>query len=325
MRIAPLALLATLAAAAGAQAQSSSAPPDEARTDDIVVTATRSGIPVWRVTGPQTTIVLVGTIREVSPQIRYDSASLTEALRKSDRVMFPGAVHYTASILAAGGLASRAKKMARLPDGRSLAQYIPPEATRRLAALAARGALKPGFERRHPLAVANELIQNALGSPGGGFLQIARVRPGYGDAADYIKAAVRKYHLNLVPIPTAKLKPIVKNYLAASPSEHVPCLLAAISLAEAGPEANRTRSDDWARRRVPETLASPAQKAFDACLPEAMREEASPEVRGTVRRLLDEPQLTVAAFELGTLAGPDGILDSLEALGFKIRGPRWKD
>ncbi|MFL6843775.1 MAG: TraB/GumN family protein [Allosphingosinicella sp.] len=315
-----------LAIAAASLLLSAAPTPDDnaARTEDIVVTAVRSGIPVWRVVGPRTTLVLVGTIREVSPQVRWDAASLTEALRKSDRVMFPGSVRYTASILSARGLESRTKKMAVLPEGQSLSQFLPPGASDRLAALGASGLLKPGFERRHPLAVANELIGNTLGLGGGGFLQITKVRPGYGDAADYIKAAVKKYHLNLVPIPEAKLKPVLKGYLAASPADHVPCLLAAIALAEAGTGANRIRSNDWAHRRVPETLASPAQKAFDACLPEAMREEASPEVRDIVRGLLEEPEVTVAALELGALADPGGILDSLQAEGFEIRGPAWK-
>jgi hypothetical protein len=324
MRLA-VTLLAGLAAAGTVQAQLPAAPAaGDSRTDDIVVTAIRSGIPVWRVIGPTTTIVLVGTIRNVSRETRWDAASLTEALRKSDRVMFPGAVRYTASVFYAPSLAAKAKKMAILPKGQTLARHLRRDQYRRLAALGAGGWLKPGFERRHPLQTAHDLIQQALGRPGGGFISVSRVRPGYGDADGYIKAAVKRYHLNLVPIPTARLKPVMKEFLAASPGEHVPCLMAAVALAEAGRGENRLRSDHWANRRVPEALASPAQKAFETCSPEAMRRDASPEVRRTVRGLLDQPLVTVAVLDLGALAGPGGILDELQAQGFEIRGPRWK-
>lgn len=306
-------------ARAQAEAQGS-----EARTEDIVVTATRSGIPVWRVIGPRTTIVLVGTIRGVSSETRWDAASLTAALRKSDRVMFPGAVRYTASILYGPRLAAKAKKMATLPEGETLARHLPPDQYRRLAALGADGWLKAGYERRHPLQVANELIREALGRPGGGFISISKVRPGQGDADSWIRAAVKKYDLNLVPIPTARLKPVMKDLLSAPPGEHVPCLTAAIAAAEAGRGANKARSDAWADRRVPEVLDSPVQKALATCSPEAMRRDSSPEVRRTVRGLLDEPLVTVAVLELGALAGPGGILDELQAQGFEIRGPAWK-
>jgi TraB/PrgY/gumN family len=299
-------------------------PSEDARTEDIVVTATRSGIPVWRVTGPRTTIVLVGTIRRVDEETRWDAASLTEALRKSDRVMFPGAVRYTASILYAPSLAAKAKKMASLPRGQTLARHLSPDQYRRLVSLSESGWLKPGFERKHPLQVANDLIQEALGGPGGGFISISKIRPGQGDADSWIKAAVRKYHLNLVPIPTARLKPVMKEYLAGPPAEHSPCLLAAMALAEAGRGENRARSEAWANRHVPQVLASPAQKALETCSPEPMRRDASPEARRTVRTLLDEPLVTVAVFELGALAEPGGILDELLAEGFEIKGPRWK-
>jgi hypothetical protein len=298
--------------------------PDEGRTDDIVVTAVRSGIPVWRVIGPKTTIVLVGTIRDVSKETRWDAASLTEALRKSDRVMFPGAIRYTASIFYAPSLAAKAKKMGTLPEGQTLARHLRADQYRRLAALGPGGWLKPGFERRHPLQVAHDLIQEAIGRPGGGFISVSKVRPGYGDADGYIKAAVKRYHLNLVPIPTARLKPVMKAFLAASPAEHVPCLMAAVALAEAGRGENRLRSDHWANRRVPEVLASAAQQALETCSPETMRRDVSPEVRRTVRGLLDQPLVTVAVLELGALAERGGILDELQAQGFEIKGPAWR-
>ena len=66
----------------------------------------------------------------------------------------------------------------------------------------------------------------------------------------------------MVPIERSKAKPLVKDLFASTPEEHLPCLEASIAMAEAGPAAVQARSDAWAARRVPEVLASPADKVY---------------------------------------------------------------
>jgi hypothetical protein len=319
-----LALVATFCCSAGAGAQSAQPQPVD-QVEEIVVTAVRSGVPVWRVSGPGSTIVLVGSLKDVSKQTRWNSTSLVEALRKSDRVMFPAAVQYTGSLFSVASWAAKAKKMGTLPKGQSLGQFVPEAQYRRLIALHRKGLLEADYDRKHPLSVAYELIEAAKGKPRGrSFISIEPVRPGFGDVDTYVRAAVKKYKLNLVPLPKAKLKPVMQDFLGASPQEDVPCLLAAIALAEAGRPAVEARSEDWARRRVPEMLASPAHEAFEICLPRPMRPTASPEVRGTVRSLLNDTRVTVAVLQLSELAAPGGILDALKAAGFDVSGPQWR-
>ena len=43
-----------------------------------------------------------------------------------------------------------------------------------------------------------------------------------------------------------------------------------------------------------------------------------------MKKLLAEPQVTVAVLSLRTLAERGGLLDGLEAAGFDIQGPAWK-
>ena len=59
---------------------------------EVVVTARRTGVPVWNVTGPQGTLVLVGAINWVAPGTRWDPVSLTDAVRQADRVLFLNSV-----------------------------------------------------------------------------------------------------------------------------------------------------------------------------------------------------------------------------------------
>lgn len=288
------------------------APPSAAEAEEIVVTARRSGIPVWRVTGPTGTVILVGAIEEVSHGTRWDPGSLTTALRQADQIIFPQEEDFRASPFAMIGFVVKFLRMAKLPKGQSLRQMMPPEQFHRLVALRNRGLLKPGFERTHPLHLAIELHDIVDGKKGYGL-----------NAQDYVKRAVKTYKLKQVPIPRRNIKQPINALFKSNPEAHIPCLEASISLVEAGPQAVAERSEAWAARRVPEVVSSLPTKAFAQCsLDEYLA--TKPDWRGAVRRVLAEPKLTVAVLDLASLAKPGGLLDELLAAGYQIKGPVWK-
>jgi uncharacterized protein YbaP (TraB family) len=293
-------------AAAGAQDQA----------EEILVVGRRSGAPMWRVTGEDTTIILVGGINGVSKTTDWDPESLVEALRKADRVMFPQSMALTASPFNAIGWLVKWKKMASLPKDQSLAQFVAPDHLRRLAALQARGIARADYLKRHPLHLAGDLQDKAKGDVD------------YGrNAAEYAAGAVKKYKLPVAvdPIAKGKAKPVVKDLFASTPDEHVPCLIDSIAAAEAGPAAVQARSDAWAARRVKEVLASPIEDYHHSCWPRgAGLGPSSEELLAQMRLLLAEKRVTVAVLGLRTLAEPNGILDGLEAAGYDVAGPAWK-
>lgn len=295
-----------------ARAQQPAASSEQA-VEEIVVTARRTGIPVWKVTGPKTTIVLIGSIDDVSKDTRWDPGALMRTLRKADRVMFPSMVGLTASPFAIVGILWRARKMATLPKGQTLAQLMPADQFQRLVALKNRGVLKAGFERGHPLLVAERLRD------------VAKGKRGYGPGAiQYVEKAVKKYKIKRVPITTYKAKPILSDFFASPPRNYVPCLMASAALVEAGPGAVKSRSDAWAERRVPDVLASTAEKTSEACSPKNWGIIPSADLRPQIRALMSQPQLTVAVVSLGSLAQRGGVLDDLSAAGFEVQGPSWK-
>lgn len=308
------AAIAACAAAGGATAAAQDEPTAEAQqVDEIVVTARRSGAPVWRVMGPTTTLVVVGAIEEVSRDTHWDPVSLTSALRKADRVMFPQEADIKVSPFEMIGYAIRLLRMAKLPKEQSLRSLMSPDQFQRLVALKERGILKPGFERTHPLHLAIALHDVADGPKGYGL-----------NATDYVKRAVKRYKLKQVPIPRRSIKAPINALFKSRPDAHIPCLLASVSLIEAGgPQAVRARSDAWAARRVPEVLSSPAARAFAACSLEHY-DDAPLDWRGAARRLMTEPQITLAVFDLTSLAEPGGLLDEFAAAGFSVKGPAWK-
>ncbi|MGZ8287247.1 MAG: TraB/GumN family protein [Allosphingosinicella sp.] len=304
--------LAAIALESAAPAQNKA--DDRAQVEDIVVTGRKSGVPMWTVRGDTNTLVLVGGINGVSKTTHWDPAALTEALRKADRVMFPQSFALTASPFRAIGWIAKWNSMGSLPKGQSLSLIAGPRAMRRLAALRAKGLVRADYDRRHPLHLANDLRARAKGD-----IDYSR------NVADYAGGAARKHKLaEVVPIQRSKAKPVVKDLFASTPEEHLLCLEAALTMAEAGPAAVQARSDAWAARRVRDVLASPADPVYERCWPSGIFAERNVELLPQMKQLLTEPQITVAVLGLRTLAERDGILDGLEAAGFDIQGPAWK-
>lgn len=313
-------MLKTIGAAAMAAIALESAAPaqkaasERAQAEDIVVTGRRSGVPMWTVRGETTTLVLVGGINGVSKTTHWDPAALTEALRKADRVMFPQSYALTASPFRAIGWIAKWNKMSSLPKDQSLSALAGPQVMRRLAALRARAMVRVDYDRRHPLHLSQDLRNRAKGD-----IDYSR------DVADYAARAAKKHKLaEVVPIQRSKAKPVVKDLFASTPQEHLPCLEASLTMAEAGPAAVQARSDAWAARRVRDVLTSPADPVYERCWPSGVFAERNAELLPQMKQLLAEPQVTVAVLSLRTLAERGGLLDGLEAAGFDIQGPAWK-
>ncbi|HEX8308258.1 MAG TPA: TraB/GumN family protein [Allosphingosinicella sp.] len=303
--------LAAMALASAASAQKSGG--DRAQAEDIVVTGRRSGVPMWTVRSDTTTLVLVGTIEGVSKTTDWNPAALTDALRKADQIVFPQSHIFTANLFSAIGWIAKWNAMGSLPKGQRLSAIASRDSMRRLAALRAKGAVRADYDGRHPLHLGRDLRERA--SEG--------VKFGRG-ADDYVRRAIKQYKLTQVPIEKSKAKPLVKDLFASTPKEHLPCLDASIAMAEAGPAAVQARSDAWAARRVPEVLASAADKFGRVCWPTAEIIEPGSALIGEMKQLLSQPKVTVAVLTLRSLAESGGVLDGLEAAGFDIQGPAWK-
>jgi hypothetical protein len=283
------------------------------QVEEVVVTARRTGIPVWRVNGPKTSVVLIGSIDGVDKRTKWDPGALTQTLRMADRVMFTNMLELTGSPFALIGYLAKWRKQATLPKGQSLANHMPPEQFQRLVALQKKGVLKAGFERKHPFHLARDLQEMAEGKSGDG--------PG---ATSYVRSAVKKYKLKTVPITSMRAKPVLNDYFATPPRNFVPCLMETVAVLEAGSGTVKARSDAWAERRVPDVLASPADRMYASCTPVALGVVDMEGFAPQIKRLMDEPQLTVAVVNLRSLARPNGVLDALASAGYKIQGPRWR-
>ncbi len=313
----------TCSAISQSAAQVPLAAPSGAAADDIVVTARRSGIPVWRVTGPRTTVVLVASIGNIAPGTKWDPASLDSALAKADRIMFPETLTVSFGLFSLIGTIGKWRKQATLPKGQTLQMIATPEQWARLVALRDQGILKPGFERKHPYHLAVTLSE---------FTKAKQKRvPGVNA---YVRRFVRKNKSKEVPLAQAKIKDITSEFFASAPRTHMACLMDTVTLVEAGQtgisvRANAfvVRSQAWAARRVPEALAAKTDNGRQSCWPEGGRfdKEQEASLRPTVRGLMTKPEVSLAVLSLESLAAPGAILDDLVAAGFDVSGPRWRN
>lgn len=323
-RFAGMAAAAALACAnpAPAKAQAQAASASDQAAEEIVVTAQRSGIPVWRVTGPTTTLVLVGSIGRVAPGTKWDPASLDRALEKADRIMFPEALNLSLGLFSAFAILGKWRGQAKLKDGRTLQSIATPEEWARLVALRERGLLKPGFERSHPFHLAVSLK---------GTIRDRRKRLPGADA--YVRRFVSKNKAKEVPLAKVSAKELTAELFGSTPRDHMACLMDTVALVEAGAaglrareEAFDRRSQAWAARRVPAALAARMDDGNRHCWPEGGRLDTAREasLAPTVRSLLDRREVTLAVLSLDRLAADGGILDQLVAAGFDVSGPRWR-
>jgi len=306
--------LALTGASAGT-AQPASDQALEQKAEEILVVGRRSGIPMWRVSSGKTTLVLVGTIDGVTKSTSWDPAPLVAALRMSDRVMFPQMHAVAVSPFAMIGYLAKGRRQSSLPKGQTLRDFLPPQQLQRLQVLEKRGLAPKGAERKHPLHLAFGLRDNI------------KEKVGYGQSpTQYVTGAIRKHKLKLVPIQRSSAKSFAADLFGGSPSRHIPCLIDAMDMAEAGPAAVTARSQAWASRQVQQVLNSPAEDVYHSCFPADPR--SGPAERAAfhagIKRLLQEPQVTVAVLNLHTLARRGGILDDLTASGHQVRGPAWR-
>ncbi len=306
----------TIAAALASFSTPAPASPNHPSLDSaeaIVITANRTGIPVWRVNkGDGGTLVLVGTIRDVAKGTKWEGEALELAVSQADRVMFPQMMRIGGSPFAMVGWLAKWRARQKLPKGQSLSALLSPADQARAVRLAATGVLPRDWDRFHPLHLAFKL-QDGL-----------RERTGIAKSADsFVQGALRKHKVPMVPIASSKAKPIADELFNSTPQSHVPCLSATLALVEAGPDGLRRRSADWASRRVRQALASPAEAVDEQCWP-AKSGGPRPPFFQVADGLLRGRESVLAVIALGSLARPGGLLDQLEQSGAEISGPAWK-
>lgn len=308
-RIPALGLAMILGAASPSTAQTVQPEPSIDRVEDIVVTARRSGAPLWRIRNGGATVIIVGSLSSVPADTPWRPEALEAAVAQADSVI----LSQTAT-MSLGDFMRLRRARARLPEGRTTADYLPPEWQARLSALGR--TYRRDYSERGLTWIAGDLTGSQL-----------RYRPGTGRSADaVVKAAARKIKLpvNLVGDMDGRH---IDDELAVPDAAQVACLTASIEASEAGVEAVRARGLAWTRQDVPTVVANPVERAHDRCqwfADETLITEARAQWSKAVADALTQDQTIMVVAPISMIAEPGGVLDQLEARGLEVDGPVWK-
>lgn len=303
---------AGLAPLASARAQDDT---EAVQVDEIVVTARRSGAPVWTVTRVGSTLILAGAVRNIPRDVEWRPGDLEETARSADLILTPQVGELSISDVLR--VIWRMRTIGRLPEGRTTADYIDESTQARLEALMA-GERDQDWRRQSLLLLGFDLMRDRAG--------LGQGREG-DDAIDVVRRAGRRADIETRPVGTVRGADMVESLISAAPEIHVPCVTRAIAAAETGPDTARQRAVAWTRRNVPAVVNSPIDQAQAVCWPWADADLAPvlhQQWADTIEEALSAPRVTLAVAPIRLLAEPDGILDQLEARGLEVEGPAWR-
>lgn len=287
---------------------------DHAPTENsIVVTAQRSGAPMWTIDTPTGTIILVGEIRAIPKTTPWQPDRLKDATGQAQRVILGARPKISPGDILR--LMFSGSKFTKLPKKTVASDYLDDAQWARLAALGE--AHKEDYARQSFLLTSFEMLRKELRFN----------RDTADDASDVVSKAADKAKVPTTRAATLRGEDIIDNLADAPPAAHIPCLTAAMDALEVGPDIVEQRASDWRRYDIPAVMANPLEQALGQCWPWA-DETLGSELRtiwvDNITAAQGQPGVTLAVVPLRVLAETDGVLDRLSAQGLDISGPAWK-
>ena len=305
-------LLAGAVAAASPAASAVDPSAADQANDEIVVTARRSGAPMWTIQTRAGVVILVGEIAGVPKATPWRPERLEGATDRAQRVILgtkakvsPGDI---LRLIFKGGA------LTKLPKGRVAADYLDAKQMVRLHALETR--IDQDYARANFLMTAFDLLSKRLSFN----------KDTADDASDVVRKAARQSKIPTQPVGEVRGEDMLDNLFAAAPETHIPCLEAAMAATEAGGDVVTDRGRAWTEFDVPAVMANPLEEALGRCWPwttDGFGTELRQTWVGAIREASGQPGVTLAVVPLRILAEKDGVLDQLKSQGLPISGPAW--
>ncbi|WP_447728445.1 TraB/GumN family protein [Sphingomonas koreensis] len=282
-------------------------------TDEVVVTARRSGAPMWTIETPAGVLLLVGEITNVPQTAPWRPERLEAATAGAQRIILGTKAKVSAGDILR--LIFKGGKLTKLPDKGIAADYLDADRLARLQALESRYG--QSYDRRNFLMTAFDLLSKRL----------AFSKDTTDDATDVVRKSARRADIATRPVGEVRGEDMLDNLFAAAPASHLPCLDAAMAAAAIGPDIVTARGKAWTGFDIPAVMANPLETALGRCWPWTDN-SFGPALRGQWIDAIDEamvqPGVTLAVVPLRVLAEQDGVLDQLERRGLPVTGPAWR-
>ncbi len=284
-----------------------------ASQNEIVVTAQRSGAPMWTIDTPTGTVILVGEIVGVPKTTPWHPDRLEEATAEATRVILRARPKFSPGDVFR--LIFRGGSFTKLPDGKVAADYLTAAQRERLAGLETEYDVN--YDRRSFLMSSFDLLARRLDFDDDTTK----------DATEIVRKAANRADVPIIRPERYRGEDLLDDLAEATPASHIPCLEAAMGATEAGKEIITARGNDWRSSDVPAVLANPLERALGTCWPWA-DDDLGAEIReqwaSMIADAANDTGVTLAVVPLRVLAERDGVLDQLEAQDFSIGGPDWR-
>lgn len=299
--------------------------------DEVVVTASRPGPELWRVSKGDHELWLLGTVSPIPRKMKWDTELIAGVISESTALLLPPRTKLDVKIGFFAGLMLLPKAMgaANNPDKQRLEQQVSAADYQRWLALKKRFRY-PGqkIERKRPFVAASRLHDRAL----------RRVGLSDDDAIyDAIKKLAKRNRLKLVkpelPVVITDAKAMLNEFRAGSLADG-PCFAQTLAYLENDLETARKRADAWADGDILALQALPTTDFRAACTDAFLQSDLIikrgfadlPRKLGDVwveqaEATLKAHRSSFAILPMRHLLEADGLLARLVARGYELEPP----
>ena len=335
MRILVCWLLALLSCG-NAQAQAVAPPPAPAEPivdmAPVVVSGIQPGPGLWRVSKGDHVLWILGTQSPLPRRIEWDTSVVERTLAQSQELIEMPSVGLEAKVgfFRRLTLLPTALRARRNPDGRTLADVVPPDQYARWQALKARyiGAGNRGIEQWRPVFAALELYDKAIKRSG---MTVSGV------VTPKVMRIAKRNGVKPIPVKVeiaiADPRRALKEF-AASPLDDLECFRKTLDRIEGDLGNMAARANAWSVGDIAALRELPVENQFVTCSA-AFTEAGLARKYGiddlplqierkwlaTAEAALARNQSTFALLPISQLLKTDGYLSKLEAKGYAVEAP----
>ncbi len=301
---------ASLLAAGGADGVARAADPESTVVEQLIVTARQPGPAWWRVSNSTSVVYILGLPSALPKGQTWNTSVVERRLKGANEVIGPPTATAGASdTLAFLSILNQLHTKDAMEDG------LPANLKARFEADRGRLSDDPrAYSHWAPAVAGLQMVGDWRKKTG---LDAA-------EPAKTVRHLAEHDGVKFVPAATYKALPLFKAIAAQAGQMGPPCLTDALDEIEAGAGPVRAAADGWARGDVRAALGE--QRGYEKCANSfpggaELTRQAMRDTTGAIAGALAKPGHSLALVNLRALLAAGGVLQQLQARGYKIEKP----
>ena len=295
--------------------------------EEVVVNGRRPGPPLWRIENGDNTLWVFALVSPMPKTFEWDSKSIEHVLSGSQEYFPLIEKKVGASILnpiKAIGMVRRFNKLKKIPDDRTLKDYLSSETYDKFLTLKTRYLpTEKKLDSLTPLFVAEQLYKGAKREYG--LIEPRKISKTIDKLAKRNKLEITKIKVG----EKIESKPLLDALENLSAAEHARCLSSVMNTLDNEIESLINYALLWVEGDQKALVNNSQPRMQDSCADFFMRSEQAQRILSKSEELwlnateeaLENNSSSFAVLELHQVIEPKGLLSQLSARGYKIVGP----